>query len=212
MLVFLMMLFLPVMVSKRPVSWEPPSKKSFVRSVQIAFSKPSGADQDYTPTPIVSLSADYFTFGSDYLVFYRLHSLLAQLAKTAFLWLLLRRLRVAGHYAVGFAFLMAIWPSSIEAVMTPAMRGAIAVSLFIYISLWAATYCASPKWLPWMFISGIAGFVALGASLWGAILIPTIPAVAWWCRTPGEKMKWLHLVIPEICVIAASVICLCMSR
>lgn len=212
MLVLLMMLFLPVMVSKRAVSWDPPNKKSFIRSVQLAFSKPTEPDAEYTPTPIVSLSADYFTFGNDYLVFYRLHSLLAQLAKTTFLWLLLRRLRVAGHYAVGFAFLMAIWPSSIEAVMTPTMRGAIAVSLFIYFSLWAATHCESKHWIPWMVVCGAAGFISIGASLWGAILLPAIPAVAWWRRNPGESLKWVRLVIPEIMVLCAAGLSICMTK
>ncbi|MGN0866592.1 MAG: hypothetical protein ACI4SG_02805 [Oligosphaeraceae bacterium] len=208
-LFFSLALFLPVLVTRRPVPWRPPDRKSFVHSLQAAF-----APQDHkawTPTATVSLVLDYFTFGDDHMVFYRVHSLLGHLVKTAVLWLLLRRLRVSSHYAMGFAFLVAIWPSRIEAVMTPHMRGVIALTLFSYLAMLLATYINSPRWHLWMALCTVCCVFAAGASLWAALLLTAMPAVAWW-RTPrGDVFPWHRLVLPELTLLGCLFLSLRMS-
>lgn len=197
-LILLFVLFVPVLASARPQSWQPPCPESFWGSIASAFRRNS--EFGYHPTSVVSLSCDYFTFGFDYLVFYRLHSFFGQLCKTAFLWLLLRNLRVGRYLAFGFAFLTAIWPSHIEMVMTPYMRGRIALSLFSYLSLWAALHVSSRRWKWWIFVSSLSAFIAMGASLWAALLIPFIPILAFTFGWNGrmDDFPWPRILIPEI--------------
>ncbi len=206
---FSLALFLPVMVTRRPVPWRPPDRKSFVHSLQIAFAPQN--HKVWTPTPTVSLILDYFTFGDDHLFFYRVHSLLGHLLKTAMLWLLLRRLRISSHYALGFAFLVTIWPNRIEAVLTPHMRGVIALTLFAYLAMFTATYINSPRWHLWMAGSALCCALAVGASLWAALLITAIPSVAWWCTPRGSVFPWPRLVLPELTLLGCLLLSLRMS-
>ena len=208
-LFFTLALFLPFLVVRRPIPWRPPDRHSFTRSLQAAFAPQN--HKMWTPTPTVSLVLDYFTFGEDYLVFYRFHSLMGHLVKTALLWLLLRRLGVASHYAMGFAFLVTIWPSRIEGVMTPHMRGVIALTLFCYLAMYCATFADSPHWGWWIAGCTLSCIVAAGASLWAGLLFTAMPSVAWWCKRRDARFPWERLILPEIALIGSLLLSLHMS-
>lgn len=180
--------------------WTPPNPASFAESVKTAFAM--DATRPYTPTPTTSLCADYFLFGAENLLLYRVHSLAAHLLKLAALWMLLRRIGLGIGAAGVITFLAAFYHTQINAVLQPEGRGVVAITLFSTTALLAATHSESKHWLAWMLGCSAACVFAAGASLFAALLVPTIPIAARLGNTRGTT-HWKRLALPETILIAS---------
>lgn len=204
-------LVLPLLNNHPSLGWIPSAPDSFSESLCDAFG-PS-APAAYTPTPNVSLTWDFFLFGSDHILPYRLHSALAVLSMAGFLFLLLRKLRAPATAAFAIAFLAAIQPANLFFIQVPELRGGIAMQLFCSAALWCATHCTTKCRFAWCLGCTAACILAMGASVRCALLMPLLPAVAWWCRPPSENAprKYLPLLMPEFALIACTILSLHMA-
>jgi hypothetical protein len=188
-------ILMPSFLMRKPVPWKAAEPTSFVESMKTSFAGIPG--KPYTPTINASLTIDYFVLGHRNPVFYRYHSLIGHLCRITLLWLLLRTLRVPANICLLVALLSAIWPSRIESVMHPQMRGIIAESLFIYAALLCATRIDSQRWLWWMVGCSLCCIIAVGASMiWSTSLILGIPLAALWCSKRKTGFPWERLILP----------------
>lgn len=194
-LVIVAAILMPSFLLWKPVPWKAPNPTSFVESLKTSFTGVPG--KPYTPTIQASLTFDYFTLGARSPNFFRFHSLFGHLCKIIFLWLLLRALRMPANLCLLIALVSAIWPSRIEAVMQPELRGVTALSLFSYAALYCATHIDSRRWLWWMLGASLCSVVAVGASMpWSALLLLGIPAVALRCSRNKTGFPWKRLILP----------------
>ncbi len=201
-LVIIAAILTPSFLIWKPVPWQASNPASFVESLKSSFTGVPG--RPYTPTIQASLTIDYFVLGAREPNFFRFHSLFGHLCKIIFLWLLLRALRVPANLRLLIALLSAIWPSHIESVAQPELRGVIAISLFSYAALYCATHIDSRRWLWWMVGASLCSVVAVGASMpWSALLLPGIPAVALWCSRRKTDFPWKRLVLPMAVLLLA---------
>ncbi len=201
-LVIIAAILTPSFLIWKPVPWQASNPASFVESLKSSFTGVPG--RPYTPTIQASLTIDYFVLGAREPNFFRFHSLFGYLCKIIFLWLLLRALRVPANLRLLIALLSAIWPSHIESVAQPELRGVIAISLFSYAALYCATHIDSRRWLWWMVGASLCSVVAVGASMpWSALLLPGIPAVALWCSRRKTDFPWKRLVLPMAVLLLA---------
>ncbi len=188
-------ILMPSFLMRKPVPWKAAEPTSFVESMKASFEGIPG--KPYTPTINASLTIDYFVLGAKKPTFFRYHSLIGHLCRITLLWLLLRTLRVPSSICLLVALISAIWPSRIESVIQPELRGVIATSLFIYASLYCATRIDSQCWIWWMVGCSLCCIIAVGASMiWSASLLLGIPLAALWCSKRKTGFPWKRLILP----------------
>lgn len=199
MLLLVAMVHLPWIHLHGPMEWEPPAE-TFGACVGIAFTEKHYGH--YEPTAVISLAWDYFTTGKEYPATYRFHSLFGLLCQSAFLWLLLRRFRLPTTAVLFITLFCACVPWRIYAMMDPDLRRQIAAPLFFCMALWCATLNNLRRPQPWMILCALAGFIALGASPWGAALLLDIPVISWLHqRLSKEAFRWKPLLLPETIIL-----------